>query len=135
MDKILLDTCVLIELFQSGESASKVEDWLNKNRERITIATTGIILTEISRGLTQKQFIVYQEFLENLEYLPTNREIYFLAGKLARELDQKGQRVPLSDCLIAAISDYYKTPIMTLDKHFLRFSELQLLFPENFSDD
>lgn len=127
----LIDTTIWVHVFsQSRRSRTKkIQQFFQTLPPETKLVTTGIILAEFIRGLGRgKKEKIAREILERYEYLPGRKEIYILAGELARELDRKGLKTPLPDCLIAATTTSYRATLVSDDPHFKRFGRLKLKF-------
>lgn len=127
----LVDTGVWISAFCPSNQTSclKIRELLKKLEEKEKVVTCGIVLTEFARGLGEtKKEIEALGILESHEYLEIVKDVFLYAGQLSKNLDKKGLKTPLTDCLIAAVAMFYKATLVTDDPHFKRFKALKLIF-------
>jgi predicted nucleic acid-binding protein len=125
-EPVLVDTSCWIEYFNrpGTEVAASVEALIRDDRAAIT----GIVLAELSQGARSEQELSeLRGALAALTWIEATGETYARAGRLAFELRRKGVTVPVTDCVIAAASEYAGGHILTLDAHFQRLAEVASL--------
>lgn len=127
----LVDTSLWVSFFHKDQSPHSlaVRKVITQLEKEELVVTCGLVLAEFVRGLgkSEKEQRT-RKILENHEYLACDKEVYLLAGELARNLDESGFRIPLGDCLIASVSIINKVTLVTDDPHFKRFAGLNLRF-------
>lgn len=130
MKHYLFDTSIWIYYFKksSNPKVLKIQEQAKKFIKEGKVYTCGQILAEFLRGIgakgkRQKEM---REVLLALPYLLTTKTDFIKAADLARKLDEKGEAVPLADCLIAAFATSHNLILVTDDEHFCRFKGLKL---------
>lgn len=129
----LVDTSIWIHVFRQStqQKTKQVQDFFRLLSPAVKLTTTGIVLAECICGLGKgKKDEVVRKILERYDYLPSTKDIYVLAGELSKDLENKGLKTPLADCLIAATAISYGVTLISKDLHFKRFKELKLKFLE-----
>ncbi len=115
--KVIIDTSVWVEYFNSKnqEIVTKVKSLIENERTVLC----GIILSELIAGIRrQKDEHIIIDALDALPYIETSRQSWILAGRIARELSEKGNKIPLTDLIVAAIAIENDCEIFTFDTHF-----------------
>ena len=64
--------------------------------------------------------------LEPLPYLEADRETWIHAGRLSAEAAARGHRIPIGDCLLAALALDQDCSIFALDQDFKRIPGVRL---------
>ena len=124
--KAIVDTCVWSSVLRRDSSPNKdVEKKLVSlilNNDALII---GPIRQEILSGYSNKK--KFAELKERLSAFP-NLEIidqdYVTASEFSNECRKRGIQGSHTDFLICAVAYRNKVPIFTLDKDFLRYSEV-----------
>jgi len=127
----LVDTTSWIFFFWQGRDPHtlKTRKLIKNLEQKGKVVTSGVILAEFIQGLGRsKKETKARQILEKHEYLGTFKEVYILAGELARQLANKGLKIPLSDCIIAATTLSYGATLVSDDPHFKRIPGLKLKF-------
>ncbi len=125
--KVVLDTDVLIEIFERGnkEVAQKVKE-LSKDH---IISTTIINAIELLWGSENSKETL--EILESMEVLGLDDKISKFVGVVANKLRKKGKTPSFADCVIAGICIMNGAMLYTLNKKdFERFEDLGLILVE-----
>ncbi|MBI4215695.1 MAG: PIN domain-containing protein, partial [Parcubacteria group bacterium] len=133
----ILDTSFWIEIWKPPHQLSpKLKSQCDKVMEIFKDSLSypcvnGIILAELLRGLSKtKKNQQRIAFLLQLRYLDIPKQTYIKAAALAQSLDQKGEKLSLPDCLIAAVTIENNLTLITKDRHFKRFPNLDLILLE-----
>ena len=127
---IIADANIWIDFFKRpNDRLSEVLDALLRERR---VALVGIILAELLRGArSERELRVMNHVLDGPDYIEMNRNDWSRAGRISMELDSTGQRIPVTDALIAAIALEGQHEVFTRDKrHFERIPGLRLYQPE-----
>lgn len=128
----LLDSSFWIEWWQFAGNPKTAPNQIKTIIEALHAPTAapiinGIILAEILRGLSQSQTDQYRtKELMNIECINITSHTYVQAAKLGQRLDKKGQKIALPDCIIAATAIENNATLVTKDKHFTRFPNLDI---------
>ncbi|HSH59251.1 MAG TPA: PIN domain-containing protein [Acidimicrobiales bacterium] len=96
---VLLDSTVLIDYLRGRPAADRVDALLEAGE---TLATTGINVEEIVRGLRGSEHESAQALFSGLFLVPIGAEEGWLAGTWRRDAAAQGATLAQSDCLIAA---------------------------------
>jgi len=100
---VLVDTCVWASFFGKPGSSEKaaVDDLLDKDR----VALVGPIVAEVLLGFRRKdQADWVASRLRLTHYVEAGWDDWHSAADLGRDLAAKGNKLPLSDLLIAAVA-------------------------------
>ena len=115
--KVIIDTSVWVEYFngKNQEIVTKVKGLIENEK----VALCGIVLSEIIAGIRrQKDERIIIDALDALPYIETSLQSWILAGRIARELSEKGRKIPLTDLIVAAIAIENDCELFTFDTHF-----------------
>ena len=136
--KYLLDTSVISELTKKKPDP-KVIQWIKKNHE-VDLYLSVLTLGEIQKGITKlsesKKKKDLREWLE--KDLPQRFERKFLAvtmavakkwGEIERDTEQKGEKMPAIDSLIAATGIVNNLTVVTRNTEDMERSGVKLLNP------
>jgi predicted nucleic acid-binding protein len=96
---ILLDSTVLIDYLRGRPASNRVDGLLDAGE---TLATTGINVEEIVRGLRPEEEAAARILVSGLVVVPIGEDEGWLAGAWRREAAVRGHNIPQADCLIAA---------------------------------
>jgi predicted nucleic acid-binding protein len=92
----------------------------------------GVVYAELMRGARNpEQLEILQDTLQALPYTETDRDTWTLTGNILYSLDRTGERIPVTDALIAAIAIQNDLPVYTQDAHFNRVSDLRRFEPSS----
>jgi predicted nucleic acid-binding protein len=125
MPGVLVDTSVWIEYLDRGNPLVETEvDNLLRSGDAIT---AGLVLAELRHGCRRpEQVRLVLEALQPLRYHEVDRETWLRAGQLASEGAVRGFRLPIADCLLAALALREQCEIFTLDRDFERIPGIKL---------
>jgi predicted nucleic acid-binding protein len=116
LDKILVDTSVLIEYFRKKDPLYST---VNKLIDEDRICCTGLVLAELIQGARSRDEIkALKDFTYVFSFLEESANLWEKAGELSFELKKAGQQIGLADCYIAAAASKSGVAILTLDDHF-----------------
>jgi len=121
---VLVDTSAWLEFFKRGEGqvANAVYRLVREDRAVLV----GSVLAELLQSArTEKEKETLRQNLSTLRYIEADRRDWTVAGSLLAKLRRKGVHAPLTDALIAVLSVRHNLAILTLDKHFAHFSDMQ----------
>ena len=125
---VIPDTSAWIQYFRVGGSpeALAIRSLLVSGR----VILVGVVYAELMRGArNQEQLEILQDTLQSLPYIETDKDTWTLTGKILNSLDRSGERIPVTDALIAAIAIQNNLSVYTQDDHFNRVSDLRLYEP------
>ena len=124
----LIDTNVLIEIEKNSDVIlSKLED-LELIKDDFYITSPSY--TEFCFGflkISRERFNAEIERLEKYKLLNTSKNSSKLLAEMKHYLSKKGIMIPVFDLLIASIALDCKMPLVTLDKHFKRIPDLNII--------
>ncbi len=116
MSRVLVDTCIWVEFFNTS---SRTGEELDRLLREDTVWTCGIVVFELLQGVkSEKEKAIIMDILLNLEYIEMSWLLWQKAADLSVKLKKKGLTIPLSDIFIASIAIEYDLQIFTIDKHF-----------------
>jgi hypothetical protein len=116
MSRVLADTCIWVEFFNTTSRAGEELDRLLRED---AVWTCGMIVFELLQGVkSEKEKSIIMDILLNLEYIEMSWPLWQKAADLSVKLRKKGLTIPLSDIFIASIAIEYDLQIFTIDKHF-----------------
>jgi predicted nucleic acid-binding protein len=121
---VLIDTCIWVPFFNRPQSAEKraVDALLDDDRA----ALLGPIVTEVLIGFRRdEQADWVASVLRGLHFLEPTWQEWRAAAQLGRRLMSRGQSLPLSDLIIAAVATSRRLAFYTSDPHFDQISELR----------
>jgi predicted nucleic acid-binding protein len=125
---VLVDTCVWASFFGKPGSSEKaaVDDLLDKDR----VALVGPIVAEVLLGFRRKdQADWVASRLRLAHYVEAGWDDWHSAAGLGRDLAAKGNKLPLSDLLIAVVARRCQAWIYTTDPHFDLLADLKRYQP------
>ena len=115
---VLVDTSAWIDYFL--QKNSHLEQILDARLETGEIATATVILAELTQGAkSEKEIKKLKEYFQPLHWIQSADIHWHMAGALSFQMRQKGKKVNLTDCYIAALARQSGASILSLDKHFL----------------
>ncbi len=122
MEKICLDTDVLIDLLRGKR---EVVEKIRELEERYELATTAITLFELYYGAykvgRERNIAAVRELAKRLEVLDLTEKSAEMAGRMAAELEERGEGLEFRNVLIAAIAATRGAWLYTGNlKHFKR---------------
>ncbi|HZA60752.1 MAG TPA: PIN domain-containing protein [Actinomycetota bacterium] len=95
---LVLDTTVLIDHLRGRPVAGRIEAMAQGGD---VLATTGINVEEVIRGLRPSERKAARALIEGLVILPIGRDEGILAGTWRREFAGRGVTLSQADCLVA----------------------------------
>lgn len=123
-DLVLVDTLVWSAFFSKPTSAEKRQVDLLLDEDRVGLI--GPILAEVLRGFRRTEEADWvASRLRLAHYIEPNWEDWRTAAALGRELAAKGNEIPLTDLVIAALAIRIQAFVYTLDPHFDLIPELK----------
>ncbi len=135
MDKVYLDTCVLMDILQPGEWTVWAEDTLTRLSENYWLVIGPSVFAEISVGFDTVTEVVALLAELCVTLRQPNEEALFLAGKKHLSYRRRGgtRTGTLSDFYIGAQASVEKVPLMTRDTRRFRtyFPRLELICPDS----
>ncbi|HID44124.1 MAG TPA: PIN domain-containing protein [Chromatiaceae bacterium] len=134
MNGILVDSCVLLDLFTNDPKwVAWSEDILERYSMTNTLYINSMIYTEVSMGFENIEEVERAVYDLDLKVLEMPREALFLAGKafLAYRKNKDGKHSPLPDFFIGAHSSVSKFDLITRDtsKYKTYFPQVRLIHP------
>lgn len=113
MDKILLDTDIIIENFKgSDEVFMKIKGLKD---EKALFYISPISIAEVYAGLRTGEEMVVADFFGSVTCLPIDGNIAIKAGEYLR-LFSKSHGLEIADAFIAAVSFRNQTRLLTLNR-------------------
>lgn len=136
MNGILIDSCVLLDLFTNDKNWA---EWSENTLEQYSLTNTlyinSIVYTEISIGFNKIEEIETAISELDIKVLEIPREALFLAGKIFLKYKKnKGAKIsPLPDFFIGAHASVSKFDLVTRDinKYKTYFPQIKLIHPEH----
>ena len=124
---VLVDSNVYIGLLHRGlDPVEILGDWIGNG----DLATCGMVRMEVERGLRiekiRRRVSALFDFLINI---PTTNKIWEESANRAWQLDRSGITLPAEDILIATCAHKIGAAVLTDDRHFKEFPDLQILKP------
>ena len=134
MNGILVDSCVLLDLFTNDERwADWSENTLEKYSQINTLYINSIVYTEVSIGFNKVEEIEEAIGELGIKVLEMPRETLFLTGKaFLKYKKNKGNKTsPLPDFFIGAHASVSKLDLITRDlsKYKTYFPRVNLIHP------
>ena len=78
-------------------------------------------------GLSKERFNAQMDRLDNYKFLNTSKNSSKLLAEIKHYLSKKGIMIPVFDLIIASIALDCKMPLITLDEHFKRIPDLNVI--------
>ena len=126
---VIVDTTVWIEYFRKGKGP--LCDLLDELLEQQNAAICRMIELEILQALKSNEQKLVRHLFSALRFIETDPQDFIHAGEKLCKLREKGITIPSSDGLIGALCIGRNIPILTLDTHFNRVSELKKISLKN----
>lgn len=124
MDRVLLDTDVIIENFKGNETIlSKIKDLKN---EKLLFYISPVSIAEVYAGLRSGEEEMVEEFFNSLSCLPIDQLIAVKAGAYLRSYS-KSHGLEIADAMIAAISFHNKARLFTLNKRHYPMRDIRFV--------
>ena len=131
---ILADTTIWVHFLRG--SGVKFQERLVPLLLSDRLVTTPVIIMEILRGAkSSKEYDKLDRDLAALRCLEITAKVWERSYRLAFTLRQHGINVPLTDTLIAATTQEYKTRLLHDDRHYTMIATASTLHHELFQPD
>lgn len=130
---VFVDTCIWASFFDRPSSPQKaaVDQLLDSDR----VALVGPIVAEVLVGFRRKdQADWVASRLRMAHYVETGWHDWRGAADLGRDLAAKGNKIPLTDLLVAIVARRCDAWIYTTDPHFELISDVKRFRPDLPSD-
>jgi predicted nucleic acid-binding protein len=119
---VLVDSSWYIQLARSGRDPLFDLSLVADARD---IATCGMIVAEVGRGLREPRFLErYQQAWREMLWIESSANVWQRTLQLAWALDRKGILLPVQDLHIAACALEISAVVLTVDRHFTRIPGL-----------
>ena len=136
MNGVLVDSCVLLDLFTDDPSWA---EWSEATLEKYSLTNSlfinSIVYTELSMGFEKVEELESALDMLNLKVLEMPREALFLTGKVYLQYRKnKGTKTsPLPDFFIGAHASVSQLDLITRDLNRYRtyFPNINLIHPEH----
>ncbi len=125
---VFVDTCIWASFFSKPGSPEKVavDDLLDADR----VALMGPVVAEILLGFRRKdQADWVASRLRLAHYIEASWDDWRAAADLGRDLAAKGNKLPLTDLLIATVAGRCNAWVYTTDPHFDLVPDLKRFWP------
>jgi predicted nucleic acid-binding protein len=129
-DWVFVDTCIWASFFSKPDSPEKaaVDRLLDADR----VALIGPIVAEVLVGFRRKdQADWVASRLKLTHYVEASWDDWRAAADLGRDLAAKGNKLPLTDLIVAVVAQRCNAWVYTTDPHFDLIPELKRYWPEN----
>jgi len=115
---VLVDSSWYIRQARSGLDPLQALSFLGEGRD---IATCGMVIGEVGRGVQERRFLDrFRAAWDLMLYVESNRQRWDETLELAWTLDRRGIVLPLQDVHIAVCARHIGAVILTHDAHFQR---------------
>ncbi len=119
----VLDTSATIEILKETKTGKKVVQAIGSNH----FALSSITAFEILAGALPEEQGKTLELIDSSEIIEFDKESAKISGKIARQLNEKGETINPLDTCIAGSAIKYNAEIVTLDKDFKRIPNLKTI--------
>ncbi len=117
MERVLLDTSVLIDLWHGVEPVSTTIRHLLSGDTDVCICA--VVVSEFIAGVRPESRGDWDAFFETLRFLPTTSAAAHRAGAYRFDFKCRGRTIATADALIAAVARDYGAILLTENpKHF-----------------
>jgi predicted nucleic acid-binding protein len=124
-ERVLVDTSVWVSYFRGGSPL--VSEKIDRLLAGAEVCVPKIVLAELIQGAkSEREISTIEDFFDAFTILDQSPETWLKAGKLSRQLKNRGKTIHLLDCYIAVIAKENACPVLTLDDHF---KEIQKVMP------
>ena len=124
-NKILLDTNIVIEVFEGNKSIADKIDKLSDFH--IPAIVLGELYVGINRVVNKlKHLKMLSDFLKVSTIISVDEETSKHYGEIVASLYKKGKPIPTNDVWIAAIARQHELTLITRDKHFNEIPDLKI---------
>jgi predicted nucleic acid-binding protein len=126
---VFVDTCIWASFF--GKPHSPEKEVVDKLLDTDRVALLGPILAEILLGFRRKdQADWVASRLQLAHYLEVGWDDWRAAADLGRDLAAKGNKLPLTDLLVATVAGRCHAWVYTTDPHFDLLLDLKRFQPD-----
>jgi predicted nucleic acid-binding protein len=128
-DWVFVDTCIWASFFGKPSSPEKVavDELLDSDR----IALVGPIIAEVLMGFKRKdQADWIASRLKMAHYVEAGWDDWRETADLGREFSAKGNKLPLTDLLVATSARRRNASVYTTDPHFDLIPDLKRFWPK-----
>ena len=127
---VVADTSVWIAYLRDPDSdPGRAMDALLSKREVLMV---GMVLTEVLRGARrQREFDALRDRLTAIQFLDTDQETWIRVAALALGLRERGETIPVTDLIVAAVAIQHNEPLYAVDEHFQRVPGLRSYEPNS----
>lgn len=109
----LVDTNVLIYALGGKKPwARLVKEWIAKKQ----LALSSIVVAEFLTGATNEEATIFEALLDKFGSLSVDTITARLAADYRKKFLNKGRKLALPDCLIAATCKIYQATLVTFDR-------------------
>lgn len=124
-EKVLVDSSVWVSYFRGGSPV--VSEKVDRLFAGAEVCVPKIVLAELIQGAkSEREISTIEDFFDAFTILDQSQDTWLKAGKLSRQLKNRGKTIHLLDCYIAVIAQENGCAILTLDEHF---KEIQQAMP------
>ena len=123
-DRVLIDTCIWATVF--AKPGSHENQTVSQLIEDDRVVVIGPVLAEVLVGFRRRDQADWAASrLKNLGWIVVEWNDWREAATLGRQLAESGQRLPLTDLVIAAMAYRHDLTVYTVDPHFAQFANLK----------
>ena len=116
-EKVLVDTSVWVSYFRGGLPV--ISERVDRLLAGAEVCVPKIVLAELVQGAkSEREITTIEDFFDAFTILDQSPDTWLKAGKLSRQLKNRGITIHLLDCYIAVIAQENACAILTLDEHF-----------------
>jgi predicted nucleic acid-binding protein len=116
---MLIDACVWID-YLKGHPVPQLDRLIASDEACVC----GTVLAEVLSGIrSDKDRVALGERFAAFTHLDETRATFVAAADRYAALRRRGRTIPLSDCVLAALSLEHDLRFLTFDKHFDAFEE------------
>jgi tRNA(fMet)-specific endonuclease VapC len=130
---MIVDSDIIIDYLRGKDKASKL---IKKHQEKHSVETTDINVFELYHGAyksekTNRNLSNLKGFLNRIRVHSTSEDSMELAGKIAAELEDSGEKIGAKDILISGVAMLENQPVLTYNKkHFKKVDDIELIETE-----
>lgn len=117
---ILLDSTALIDYLRGRPAGDHIDAMLDAGER---LATTGINVEEIARGLRANEEESARTLFSGLVVIPIGFEEGWMAGRWRKDAGRQGVTLTQADCLIAAAAVVAQARLVTGNPKDFRFTD------------
>ena len=122
--RILVDSSLWIEYYKPSGRPRRREA-VREALMRDIVATTAMIVVEVLQGATNsEEYHDLREDFAGYHWLGVTRDAAERAARMGFDLHRRGQAVPSTDLLIAAVTLEHGCQLWHLDEHFERIARV-----------